>query len=90
MAVAAAPVFPLLTLTTKDRVGGLHADRVIGVQVAAGSAGAATIPAVIGVLIGRSGADVLAPCLVVLAVATTSTYLFATRQRAPARRGNPS
>lgn len=81
MAVAAAPVFPLLTLTTKDRVGGHHADRVIGLQVAAGSAGAAMIPAVIGVLISRYGADVLAPCLVALAVATASTYLFATRQR---------
>ena len=81
LAVAAAPVFPLLTLTTKDRVGDVFADRVLGIQVAAGSAGAATIPAVLGVLIGRYGAGIFAYCIVGLAVLTASTYLFAVRLR---------
>ncbi|MEU8616169.1 MFS transporter, partial [Actinoplanes sp. NPDC048791] len=36
---AAAPVFPLLTLTTADRVGSLHADRTIGVQIGASGLG---------------------------------------------------
>ena len=36
---AAAPVFPLLTLTTVDRVGAEHADRAIGMQMAAAGLG---------------------------------------------------
>ena len=32
---AAAPVFPLLTLTTAERVGAAHADRAIGLQIGA-------------------------------------------------------
>jgi MFS family permease len=92
LGLAVAPVFPLLTLTTKDRVGEHHADRVIGLQVAAGAAGATAIPAVIGVLIDRVGAGVLAPCLVTLAVVTVTTYLAVTgRSRRPPRvaRGEP-
>jgi fucose permease len=79
LGVAAAPVWPLLTLTTKDRVGEHHADRVIGLQTAAGSAGSATVPALVGVLIGWSGARVVALCLLILAVVTALTYLSATR-----------
>jgi MFS family permease len=81
LGLAVAPVFPLLTLTTKDRVGEAHADRVIGLQVAAGAAGATAFPAVIGVAIGRVGAGILAPCLVLLAITTLSTYLLATRRK---------
>lgn len=79
LAAAAAPVFPLLTLTTRDRVGEAAADRVIGVQVAAGSAGAATMPAVIGLLIDRHGAGVLAQCVLGLALATAAAYVVTVR-----------
>ncbi|GAA0937774.1 hypothetical protein GCM10009557_95900 [Virgisporangium ochraceum] len=80
LGLSAAPVWPLLTLTTRDRVGGRHADRVIGLQTAAGSAGAATVPALVGVLIGWRGAGVVAVCLLLLAVMTAVTYLAATRR----------
>ena len=42
---AAAPVFPLLTLTTAERVGAAHADRTIGLQIAAAGLGGALVPA---------------------------------------------
>jgi fucose permease len=64
---AAAPMFPLLTLTTAERVGAAHADRTIGAQVGASALGATTVPAAIGVLIGRVGPEVLGPCLLLLA-----------------------
>jgi fucose permease len=73
-ALGAAPMVPLLTLTTGERVGGTHADQTVGVQVAASALGAAVIPAVVGVLLGRYGAGTLGPCLVVLAGATTAAY----------------
>jgi len=75
--VAAAPVFPLLTLTTRDRVGERLADRAVGVQGAASAAGSAVLPALVGVLIGRSGAGVLAWCLIGLAAATAAAYTAA-------------
>lgn len=71
---AAAPMFPLLTLTTADRVGPARADRTIGLQVAAAAAGSALLPAAAGWLIARSGAAVLGPCLLTLAVATAIAY----------------
>ena len=58
---AAAPVFPLLTLTTADRVGAAHADRTIGCRSAPPGLGGALIPAGIGVLIGKTGAEVAGP-----------------------------
>ncbi|MEU4568752.1 MFS transporter [Micromonospora sp. NPDC023956] len=75
---AAAPVFPLLTLTTADRVGGAHADRAIGVQIAVAGLGGALGPAAIGVLIGRTSVETLGPALVVLAVALIALQLAAT------------
>lgn len=72
--LAAAPMFPLLTLTTRERVGATHADRAVGVQVAASSVAAATIPATIGVLIDHLGTLVLGPCLLALAAATAGVY----------------
>ena len=41
---AAAPVFPLLTLTTAERVGAAHADRAIGLQIAGAGLGGALVP----------------------------------------------
>jgi MFS family permease len=50
--VAAAPVYPLLVLTTARRTSAAVADRVIGLQAAASSVGAATAPGLIGLMIG--------------------------------------
>jgi MFS family permease len=75
--LSAAPMYPLLTLTTKDRVGADLADRAVGVQGAASALGSATLPALIGVLIGPLGAGVIAPCVVVLAAANAAAYRMA-------------
>jgi MFS family permease len=78
--VSAAPMYPLLMLTTKDRVGADLADRAVGVQGAASALGAATLPALIGLLIGPLGAEVIAPCVLVLALANAAAYRAATRR----------
>ena len=80
---AAAPVFPLLTLTTAIRVGDAHADRAIGLQVGAAGLGGALLPAGIGVLLGQVNVEALGPSLVALSVALLALYLVASR-RAPA------
>jgi fucose permease len=77
----AAPVFPLLTLTTADRVGAAHADRAIGLQVGASGVGGALIPAVVGVLLNRAGFGLLGPVLLVLSVLLVGLYLLASRPR---------
>jgi fucose permease len=64
---SAAPMFPLLTLTTTDRVGEAWTDRAVGLQSAASTAGAATLPALIGLFIGPFGPQVIAPSLLILA-----------------------
>ncbi|SCE70024.1 Fucose permease [Micromonospora coriariae] len=71
---AAAPVFPLLTLTTAERVGAAHADRAIGLQIGAAGLGAAFVPAALGVLIGNVSVQVLGPALVLLALALIVLY----------------
>ncbi len=82
---AAAPVFPLLTLTTVDRVGAAHTDRTIGIQIAGAGLGGAAIPAGIGVLLGRFGVETLGPALVVLSVLLIGLYAAVNRDggRAP-------
>ena len=50
--VAAAPMYPLLVLTTADRTSPEVADRVIGFQAAASSIGNAITPGLIGLTIG--------------------------------------
>jgi fucose permease len=79
--LAAAPVFPLLTLTTKDRVGAAHADRTIGVQMAATALGGSLIPAGVGVLIERVGEQALGPSLVVLSLLLLGLYAATQRRR---------
>jgi fucose permease len=78
LGLSAAPMSPLLTLTTRDRVGAAWADRAIGLQSAAASAGSATLPALIGLLIGQFGAQVVAPSLLVLAVINIAVFALTT------------
>lgn len=80
---AAAPMFPLLTLTTAERVGDAHADRTIGVQVGASALGGTAVPAAIGVLIGRTGPGALGPCLIVLAALLAVIYAASRKSRTP-------
>jgi fucose permease len=80
--LAAAPVFPLMTLTTADRVGQRHADRAIGVQVGACGLGGALLPAGIGVLLSRVDVEALGPALAVLSIALLGLYLASARRPA--------
>lgn len=77
---AAAPVFPLMTLTTADRVGTAHADRAIGVQVGAAGLGGALLPGAVGVLLNRLDVEYLGPALVVLSVLLLVLYLASSRR----------
>ena len=79
----AAPVFPLMTLSTADRVGAEHAGPAVGMQIGAASLGAVVCPSAIGLLVGRYGTDVLAPSFVVLSVAVAVFYLLTLRAARP-------
>jgi fucose permease len=77
LGVAAAPVFPLLTITTAQRMGAAsrrRTARAVSLQVAASTIGSAALPAVIGLAIGAWHAAVLAPSLLVLALAMGGCY----------------
>jgi fucose permease len=78
---AAAPVFPLMTLTTADRVGTAHADRAIGVQIGAAGLGGALLPGAVGVLLNRLDVEYLGPALVMLSVLLLVLYLASSRRR---------
>ena len=85
---AAAPIFPLFTLTTSQRLGGGDTDgatRAVSLQVAASAAGSATLPAGIGLVIGAVDARVLAPALLVLGLAMCGVYRLLPH---PARTGS--
>ncbi|MGD0440307.1 MAG: MFS transporter [Acidimicrobiales bacterium] len=77
LGLAAAPIFPLLTLTTGKRIGAgdvKGTTRMVSLQVAASSVGAAAVPAGIGLLIGTLDAKVLAPSLLLLGLAMCGVY----------------
>ncbi|MEU4620784.1 MFS transporter [Actinoplanes sp. NPDC023801] len=79
---AAAPVFPLLTLATADRVGDAHANRAIGLQMAAAAGfGGAVIPAGAGVVVEQIGPYVVGPLLVVLCLVLLALYAVMSRRR---------
>jgi fucose permease len=81
LGLAAAPVFPLLTLTTADRVGAGDATTVVGLQVAASAVGSAALPSGIGLAIGAVSARALGPALLVLGLAMCAVYWLALRSR---------
>ncbi|KAB1917077.1 3-(3-hydroxy-phenyl)propionate transporter [Micromonospora noduli] len=87
---AAAPVFPLLTLTTAERVGAAHADRAIGLQIGAAGVGAALVPAGLGVLIGNTSVQVLGSALLVLALALIALYEWGDRRSTGRPTGQPA
>lgn len=76
--LAAAPIFPLLTLTTSDRVGA-SATTAVGLQVAASAVGGAALPSGIGLVIGAVSAWALAPALLVLSLAMCGVYWLTLR-----------
>jgi fucose permease len=78
LGLAAAPIFPLLTLTTGTT-------RMVSLQVAASAAGNAVLPAGLGLAIGAAGARVLGPSLLVLSLAMAALFLI----RRPGRAASP-
>lgn len=69
LGLAAAPVFPLFTLTTGTT-------RMVSLQVAASAAGSAALPAGLGLAIGVAGPRLLAPVLLALGLAMGGLYAF--------------
>ncbi|MET7426979.1 MFS transporter [Dactylosporangium sp. NPDC005555] len=87
---AAAPVFPLLTLTTADRVGAAHADRAIGLQIAGAGLGGALVPTAIGVLLARAGVNILGSALLALALLLLVLYWVSRRMSPRGLGGDPA
>ena len=79
--LAAAPIFPLLTLTTAERTGPAGATWVVSVQVAASAAGNAVLPAGIGLIIGALTGAALGPSLLVLSLVLLGLYAWLTTGR---------
>lgn len=54
-----APLFPMLILTTRDRVGDYHAPNAIGIQVAGAGLGQTFLPSLAGVLAKRTTLEII-------------------------------
>jgi fucose permease len=91
LGVCFAPVFPLLTALTSDRVGADHAGHAIGLQVAAASLGGGVLPGGIGLVARRAGLEVVGPFLFVAALVTLALYevVEARTRRASAANSGP-
>ena len=81
LGLAAAPVFPLVTLTTADRVAAGSATAAVTLQVASSAVGSAALPAGVGLAIGAVSAQALAPSLLALGLAMCAVYWLALRPR---------
>ena len=82
--LAAAPVYPLLILTTAERTSAAVADAVVGYQAGASSLGAAVFPLLIGLAMDRSVVG-FAPAITALTVLAALLHV-AMRVRVGARR----
>jgi fucose permease len=66
--VGLAPVFPCLMTRTPERLGPALSTHAIGFQVGAAMIGAATIPATLGLIAGRSHLEAVPVAIVVVAI----------------------
>ena len=82
---ALAPVFPLVTSATPERVGAEHAANAIGFQVAAAALGASLLPALAGVLAENAGLEVVAPFLLATSMALFLLHEIVARRTREAR-----
>ena len=85
LGAALAGVFPALIAMTPDRIGRGRAQHVIAWQVGAAAAGGSGLSALIGLLIGLAGLQVLGPSLTVLAILLAGGTV-ALERAAPSRR----
>jgi fucose permease len=63
MGLASAPVFPSLIAATPLRLGPAHTGNAVGFQIAAAVHGQSLLPALVGLLAGRFGLEIVAPTL---------------------------
>jgi fucose permease len=61
--LASAPVFPSLIAATPMRLGSVHTSNGVGFQIAAAVLGQSLLPALVGLLAGRFGLEIIAPML---------------------------
>lgn len=73
---AMAPIFPLMTSTTPDRLGRGHANNAVGFQVGAAGLGIAVLPTGAGLLAGWLSLEVIGPFLVGSGVLMLVLYLM--------------
>lgn len=69
LGIGLAPVFPCMMTQTPARLGRELTRHAIGIQVAAATMGAVTIPSFVGVLIPELGMEVIAHAALLLAIA---------------------
>lgn len=85
--LSAAPIFPLFTLTTAQRIGAAGAfmgiTRTVSLQVAASAVGSAVLPAGVGLVIAAFNARALAPSLLVFGLAMCGVYGLLSRWSRP-------
>jgi len=74
LGLAAAPIFPLFTLTTADRLGAQSTTQTVSFQVAASSVGGAVLPAGVGLAISAYGGQALAVPLLGLSLLMCGVY----------------
>ena len=82
LGLAAAPVFPLITLVTGGSGGGGTdggAATAVGLQVAASAVGSAALPSGVGLAVGAFGGWVVGPSLLALGLAMCVVYWAALR-----------
>ncbi len=79
MGFALAPIFPLLTTNTPERLGSDHATNAIGFQVGAAGLGIASLPALAGFLAANIGIESIGPFLVVASLIALVLFLITNR-----------
>jgi fucose permease len=79
--LACGPVFPSLMSTTPARLGNEHVTSGVGLQVAAAAAGAAILPATVGVVARRVGLESVGALLLGMALASFTLQEALSRYR---------
>ena len=86
LGLACGPLFPSLIATTPERLGAAHTANGVGFQIAAAALGQSLLPALVGVLAGRLGLEVLGPALLAAAVALFAVHEAVVRTAASGAR----
>ena len=74
MGLASAPIFPSLIAATPARLGPAHTANSIGFQIAAAVLGQSLLPAIVGVLAGKFGLEIVGPGLLVASLLLLVLY----------------